>query len=184
MLIEVAFLIAQIYANSNIALQMFISNLGLQIIADFLDLDYTENKDIISFSIDSIYVLYNTNNPGQQANFPLDDISLLLSKMGIIEKVSRAIPHIITSVETNTEFSEHSASQRFLEKAFDILQQILQAQSIEVKMAFCQETVLIECFTKIIHQTISDPTMITLTIVKRFLKLAQLLSQSPQIFEV
>jgi regulator of sigma D len=99
---------------------MLISNQGLSIIGEFLDLDFSENKDLICFAIDSISVLFNYS-PDNQPLFPHDDIALTISRLGIIEKLTRVLPQLINSIETITDFKEHSSAERYLEKTFDIL---------------------------------------------------------------
>jgi hypothetical protein len=82
---------------------------------------------------------------------PQDDISIILSRMGLVENMSMIIPKIINSIETSTVLNEHSQAERYLEKAFDVLQNLLTSNSNEVKSCFCSERVLKDCFVKIVE---------------------------------
>jgi hypothetical protein len=83
-------------------------------------------------------------------NILYDDLCNLLAKVGVIEKICQIIPHIIHSVETSTVLSEHSQAERFLEKAFDTLQNLLESNSNQAKTRFCNENVLSQGFIPVI----------------------------------
>ena len=104
-------------------------------------------------------------------------------KLGLVENLSALIPKIIQSIETSTVLYEHSQAEKYLEKSFDVLYYLLQS-SQEVKMRFCSEKVLKNSFVKFIRKTINEPSPITLNIVKRFIKIVQILTQTPQVFNV
>lgn len=46
-------------------------------------------------------------------------------------------------------------------------------------MRFCSESVLKNGFVKYIRKTINDPSPITLNIIKRFIKIMQIITQTP-----
>jgi hypothetical protein len=100
-----------------------------------------------------------------------EDASLILMKLSLIENLSLLIPKIIQSIETSTVLNEHSQAERYLEKTFEVMYNLMQA-STEVRMRFCgSEAVLKEGFIKLIRKTINDPSPVTLNIIKRFIKL-------------
>lgn len=104
--------------------------------------------------------------------------------MGLVENITQIIPKVIKNIETSTVLNEHSQAEKYLEKAFDVLQHIIIANSLEVKLRFASDKVIKEGFDKIIKDTISDPSPVTLNIIKRFIKLIQIISMQPNIFEV
>ena len=59
---------------------------------------------------------------------------------------------------------------------------MLSSNSNEVKTSFCDEKVIKGCFSKVILTTMNDPSPITLSIVKRFIKLMQLVTQAPHTY--
>ena len=83
-------------------------------------------------------------------NIQYDDLCNLIARVGVIEKICRIIPHIIHSVETSTVLSEHSQAERFLEKAFDTLQNLLESNSNLAKARFCNENVMAQGFIQVI----------------------------------
>jgi len=117
-------------------------------------------------------------------NILYDDLCNILARVGVVDKICQIIPHIIHSVETSTVLAEHSQAERFLEKAFDTLQNLLESNSNMAKARFCNESVLAQGFIPVIQKTISDPSPITLNIIKRFIKLLQLATFSPHTYPV
>jgi hypothetical protein len=75
-------------------------------------------------------------------NMLYDDLCTMLARAGVVHKICSVIPHIIHSVETSTVLAEHSQAERFLEKAFDTLQNLLESNSNVAKSKFCNENVL------------------------------------------
>jgi hypothetical protein len=115
---------------------------------------------------------------------PQDDLAIILTRLGLIENITQIIPKIINNIETSTVMNEHSQAEKYLDKAFDVLQHIIQANSQEVKLRFASEKVIKEGFDKMIRATISDPSPVTLNIIKRYIKLIQILTLSPNLFDV
>jgi hypothetical protein len=70
---------------------MFVSNQGLQIVIDLMSLDYNENKDIISIVIDVLYVLQSDQLLNTGSIMPRDDLSILLTRLGIFDGISPLI---------------------------------------------------------------------------------------------
>lgn len=98
---------------------MFISNQGLQILINFLSLDYEENKDLVMLAIDSFLVIFD-----EQTNLqiPPDELSVILARMGLLETLAPVLPKLIHNAETSTILNEQSAAEKYLEKAFDVMQ--------------------------------------------------------------
>jgi hypothetical protein len=84
---------------------MFISNQGLQILIDFLEFDFEENKDLVMLAIDSFLVMFDDVC---SLSIPYDDLSIMLCRMGFLENVSAVIPKLIKNIETSTVLNEHS----------------------------------------------------------------------------
>lgn len=121
---------------------MFISHNGHQILSDYLDYDYQENSDIISLAISFFDCLTKDQGSLLMTNMLYDDLCTMLARTGVVQKICSIIPHIIHSVETSTVLAEHSQAERFLEKAFDTLQNLLESNSNVAKSKFCNENVL------------------------------------------
>ena len=133
-------------------------------------------------AIDSFLVIFD-----DQSNLvpmlPIDDLSIILSRMNLFDNIAQIIPKIINSIETSTVLNEHSQAEKYLERAFDIIQTMLSSNSNEVKLAFCNEKILKDFFSQIMKKTISDPSPVSLTIIKRFIKIIQAVTQSPQTYK-
>ena len=96
---------------------MFISNHGLNILIEFLSLNYEENKDLVMLAIDSFVVIYD-----EQTNFqvPASDLSVILSRLDLVENLCQVLPKIIKNA--NSAANEQQSAEKYLEKAFDVLQ--------------------------------------------------------------
>ena len=106
---------------------MLISNQGLQILIDFLDFPYEDNKDLVMLAIDSFLVLFDDSSP--LLDVPHEDLSIILTRMGLLQNVASVIPKLYTNIETSTVLNENSQAEKYLEKAFDVIQQILMTGS-------------------------------------------------------
>jgi hypothetical protein len=56
--------------------------------------------------------------------------------------------------------------------------------TVEVKLRFCNEKTLKTNFIHAIENIINEPSPIAIMIIKRFIKLLQLVTQTPQTFNV
>jgi hypothetical protein len=108
----------------------------------------------------------------------------MLISFGLPQSILRLLPSIIYSIETSTVLNEHSQSEKFLEKAFDVLQCLLQVNATEVSLAFCEAEVMKDGLVRIIQGTINEATPITLSLIRRFTKLLQAITQTPAVYQV
>jgi len=159
---------------------MFISNQGLQILIEFLNLNYDENKDLIMLAVDSVLVIYDDQTNLQ---IPAEDLSVILTRMGLLENLVQVLPKLVSNTENSTNGAEQASAEKFLEKAFDVIQLLLNGNQ-EVKVRFCSEQVLNKNIMLIVQNSINDPGHLTPVIVKRFIKFMQLVTQSPATYKV
>ena len=61
--VEVAYFIGKVYQCSQEVLAMLVSSQALEIFVGFLDLNFTENKDLFMIAIDSFLVLFDADHP-------------------------------------------------------------------------------------------------------------------------
>lgn len=134
-------------------------------------------------AIDSFLVLYN-DRTSLLPCLSVEDLSFIFHNLGLVYSITKVIPKIIHSIETSTVLNEHSQAERYLERAFDVLQHLLASNCNAAKLAFCEEKVIKDCFVKVIQNTLNDPTPITLTIIKRFMKLIQQVTTCQATFKV
>ncbi len=104
--VESAYFIGQLSQNPGLALQIFVGSGGLEVIVNFLDINYGENKDLILMAIDCISLLKDCNF------LPFNDLVSLLAYHGAIEKLVFVIDCFI---------NDQAPSHKSLEKAMEIL---------------------------------------------------------------
>lgn len=160
---------------------MFISNSGLQILIEFLDLNFEENRDLVMLAIDSFRVIFD-----EQTNLQItkEDLSALLTRMGALENLTSVIVSLFHNLETSTSLVDQTNAEKYLERAFEMLANILCGPT-EVKVRMCtlkpmQEnlgtTYLITCVVKVVSESINDPSPLTFTLIKRFIKIMQIVT--------
>eukprot|EP00347_Sterkiella_histriomuscorum_P001554 403371590 len=178
-ILDIGYFIGQIFQSQSTAFILFVSGGGCQILTDFLDFPYEESKDMIMLAIDAYYVL--SNEKIDLLHLPTEDITIFLSKFQIVEKISSIIPKIYNDIETSEALIQQEQMLNYLEKAFDILQKIMDGP-LEVVKRISMNQSLKNGLCKIVQNTINDPSHYTVMILKRFLRILQLATQHQQIF--
>ena len=97
---EVAYFIGKVYQCSREVLAMLVVAQALDIFVGFLELDFSDNKDLIMIAIDSFLVLFDsTHQPSQEEGMPLplpeSEVARILGKLGLFERLAETITRLI-----------------------------------------------------------------------------------------
>jgi hypothetical protein len=61
--------------------------------------------------------------------------------MGLLQTLAPVVPRLIQNAETSTVLNEQSAAEKYLEKAFDVMQQLANGPH-EIKEIICEHQII------------------------------------------
>ena len=121
--------------------------------------------------------------PFQHANLPLTerDLATMLTRCGLLPRLAKLIPKLIEHAESSTVLKEQSNAQMYLERTFDIFQNLTISGQFEVRKELCSSAVMSDNLCRAVAATLSEPSSMTFQVTKWFSKILQALTSQQDV---
>lgn len=87
---EAAAFVRQMYQTSVLTLQMFVSCGGLNVLVEFLEEDYEEQKDLVLIGVNGIWSVFEMQGPT-----PKNDFCRIFSRNSVLQPLSLVLSHVL-----------------------------------------------------------------------------------------
>ena len=125
---ESAYFVGQMFYSSENSHKILVACGGLAALNEFLDINYSENKELISLSIDCLYILFEIKTLG------ILNLCKILSKYHIIQRLLLIIDQI--SLDKEEEMI------KYLVKALVIITHFAKCEDKKLKTLFCDDNII------------------------------------------
>jgi hypothetical protein len=88
--LEAAAFVRQMYQTSVLTLQMFVSCGGLNVLVEFLEEDYEEQKDLVLIGVNGIWSVFEMQGPT-----PKNDFCRIFSRSAVLQPLSLVLSHVL-----------------------------------------------------------------------------------------
>ncbi|KAI5778231.1 hypothetical protein EDC01DRAFT_622910 [Geopyxis carbonaria] len=88
--LEAAAFVRQMYQTSILTLQMFVSCGGLNVLVEFLEEDYEEQKDLVLIGVNGIWSVFEMQGPT-----PKNDFCRIFSRSSVLQPLSLVLSHVL-----------------------------------------------------------------------------------------
>ncbi|PGH22925.1 STE/STE11/CDC15 protein kinase [Polytolypa hystricis UAMH7299] len=96
--LEAAAFVQQMYQTSTLTLQMFVSAGGLNVLVEFLEDDYEDERDLVLIGVNGIWSVFEL-----QGSTPKNDFCRILSRNSVLDPLSLVLSRVL---EEESDFSE------------------------------------------------------------------------------
>ncbi|KAN0085184.1 hypothetical protein V8E54_001651 [Elaphomyces granulatus] len=88
--LEAAVFVEQMYQSSTLTLQMFVSAGGLNVLVDFLEDDYEDERDLVLIGVNGIWRVFEL-----QGSTPKNDFCRILSRNSVLDPLSLVLSRVL-----------------------------------------------------------------------------------------
>lgn len=88
--LEAAAFVEQMYQSSTLTLQMFVSAGGLNVLVDFLEDDYEDERDLVLIGVNGIWSVFEL-----QGSTPKNDFCRILSRNSVLDPLSLVLSRVL-----------------------------------------------------------------------------------------
>ncbi|EED23675.1 serine-threonine kinase SepH [Talaromyces stipitatus ATCC 10500] len=99
--LEAATFVQQMYQSSTLTLQMFVSAGGLNVLVDFLEDDYEDERDLVLIGVNGIWSVFEL-----QGSTPKNDFCRILSRNSVLDPLSLVLSRVLDEDEELAKISE------------------------------------------------------------------------------
>ncbi|OKL58984.1 Cytokinesis protein sepH [Talaromyces atroroseus] len=99
--LEAATFVQQMYQSSTLNLQMFVSAGGLNVLVDFLEDDYEDERDLVLIGVNGIWSVFEL-----QGSTPKNDFCRILSRNSVLDPLSLVLSRVLDEDEELAKISE------------------------------------------------------------------------------
>ncbi|KAH8693148.1 serine-threonine kinase SepH [Talaromyces proteolyticus] len=107
--LEAAAFVQQMYQSSTLTLQMFVSAGGLNVLVDFLEDDYEDERDLVLIGVNGIWSVFEL-----QGSTPKNDFCRILSRNSVLDPLSLVLSRVLDEDEELAKISEGRIANIFL----------------------------------------------------------------------
>ncbi|PWY86240.1 cell division control protein 15, cdc15 [Aspergillus heteromorphus CBS 117.55] len=99
--LEAAAFVQQMYQTSTLTLQMFVSAGGLNVLVEFLEDDYEDERDLVLIGVNGIWSVFEL-----QGSTPKNDFCRILSRNSVLDPLSLVLSRVLDEQGTLAEIVE------------------------------------------------------------------------------
>ncbi|THC87729.1 hypothetical protein EYZ11_012827 [Aspergillus tanneri] len=99
--LEAAAFVQQMYQTSTLTLQMFVSAGGLNVLVEFLEDDYEDERDLVLIGVNGIWSVFEL-----QGSTPKNDFCRILSRNSVLDPLSLVLSRVLDEEGTLAEIVE------------------------------------------------------------------------------
>ncbi|KAL9108663.1 MAG: hypothetical protein Q9227_006609 [Pyrenula ochraceoflavens] len=99
--LEAAAFVRQMYTTSTLTLQMFVSAGGLNVLVDFLEDDYDDDRELVLIGVNGIFSVFEL-----QGSTPKNDFCRILSRNSVLEPLSLVLNRVLSEDREHGEQRE------------------------------------------------------------------------------
>lgn len=99
--LEAAAFVRQMYQTTTLILQMFVSAGGLNVLVDFLEDDYDEDRELVLIGVNGIWSVFEL-----QGSTPRNDFCRILSRSSVLEPLSQVLVRVLNEPADSGEQRE------------------------------------------------------------------------------
>ncbi|KAK5073982.1 Protein kinase of the Mitotic Exit Network [Lithohypha guttulata] len=99
--LEAAAFVRQMYQTTTLILQMFVSAGGLNVLVDFLEDDYDEDRELVLIGVNGIWSVFEL-----QGSTPRNDFCRILSRSSVLEPLSQVLARVLNEPADSGEQRE------------------------------------------------------------------------------
>lgn len=107
--LEAAAFVQQMYQSSVLTLQMFVSAGGLNVLVEFLEDDYEEERDLVLIGVNGIWSVFDL-----QGSTPKNDFCRILSRNSVLDPLSLVLSKVLDEEGEIAEICEGRIAHIFL----------------------------------------------------------------------
>ena len=102
--LEAAAFVRQLYQSTTLILQMFASAGGLDVLVDFLEDDYEDDRELVLIGVNGIWSVFEL-----QGSTPRNDFCRILSRSSVLEPLSQVLARVLNEPAESGEQRELAA---------------------------------------------------------------------------